>query len=51
MCSSDLTATDFYDEEPQVVAFMMNTFFKKEVLDRLNSGMMEIGRASCRERV
>ncbi len=35
------TATDFYDEEPQVVAFMMNTFFKKEVLDRLNSGMMD----------
>ncbi|BDP57293.1 hypothetical protein EfmJHP36_17720 [Enterococcus faecium] len=32
------TATEFYDEDPQVVAFMMNTFFKKEVLDRLNSG-------------
>ena len=23
------TATDFYDEEPQVVAFMMNTFLKR----------------------
>ena len=22
------TATEFYDEDPQVVAFMMNTFFK-----------------------
>lgn len=35
------TATEFYDEDPQVVAFMMNTFFKKEVLDRLNSGMID----------